>query len=344
MTRNLSENFMNHHNYSTPLATALLIFSNVATADFGFEKRIEDALKFGNGGEIKFDVNYRWENVDLDLGAKTPSGNYPKTANANTIRTRMGIFSPKFEGFQGFAEYEGTHALQDDYNDGRNRKPEFANTVTPAENELSQLWISYSGLPDTVIKGGRQTISFDDDRFIAPVLWQQLNVNFDAVLVTNKSVDDLTVNAAYIGKVQTFLSTTENINAPLLNVNYKVGDYGNLVGYGYWLDYTESENYFKSNQTYGLRFNGKSPALYEHYNLLYTAELGYQEDYSKAPKEYEAYRYNFMGGLNAYFLTVQGAVEQMNGAGINERFITPLGANHVFQGWSDTICLCAGLA
>jgi hypothetical protein len=45
--------------------------------------------------------------------------------------------------------------------------------------------------------------------------------------------------------VQTFAATTENIEALILNVNYKVGDYGNLVGYGYWLNYTEIENYEK---------------------------------------------------------------------------------------------------
>lgn len=321
----LNEEFMNNYTYPITLTTALLIFSQVATADI--EKMVEDTLQFGDGGAVKFDFNYRYENVDRD--AETD-----KTANANTVRTRIGVLSPKFYGFQGFAEYEGTHAMQNDYNDGRNNNPAFATVADPAQNELNQLWISYSAF-DTVIKGGRQRIKFDDDRFIGNVGWRQLETTFDAVLVTNKSLKNLTVNAGYIGNVQTFLSTTENIDAPILNLNYKLGAYGNLIGYGYWLDYREPENAAKSSQTYGLRLDGATPKMYEHYKLLYTAEWSYQQDYQHSPVEYEAHRFNFMGGLNAYFMTFQGAVEQLNGSGKNKRFSTPLGTNHAFQGFAD---------
>ncbi len=303
-----------------------LIAANPAAADY--DKTIEDALKFGDGGAIKFDANYRWENVDQDLGKKT--------ANANTIRTRIGVLSPKFHGFQGFAEYEGTHALQADYNDGRGNKPTFSNIADPAQNELNQLWISYSNF-DTIVKGGRQRIAFDDQRFIGSVPWRQMETTFDSVLVTNTSLKNLTVNAGYIGNVQTFLSTTENIKAPILNVNYKLGDYGNVVGYGYWLDYSDKDSAAirnKSNQTFGLRLNGATPKFYEHYSLLYTAEWSIQQDYGHRAVAYEANRYNVMGGFNAYFLTFQGAMEQLNGNGTSA-FFTPLGTNHPFQGWAD---------
>lgn len=304
-----------------------LFFTHSVEADI--DKTIEDALKFGDGGAIKFDANYRWENVDRDAGAD-------KTANANTIRTRIGVLSPKFHGFQGFAEYEGTHALQADYNDGRGNKPAFSLIADPAQNELNQLWITYSNF-DTVVKGGRQRIKFDDDRFIGNVGWRQLETTFDAVLVTNNSIKNLTVNAGYIGNVQTFLSTTENIDAPILNVNYKLGDYGNVIGYGYWLDYLDDNSKAirdKSNQTYGLRLNGATPKIYNNYNLLYTAEWSIQQDYGHRAIAYEANRYNVMGGFSAYFLTFQGAMEQLNGNGVSA-FNTPLGTNHAFQGWAD---------
>jgi hypothetical protein len=41
-----------------------------------------------------------------------------------------------------------------------------------------------------------------------------------------------------------------------------------------------------------------------------------------------------MGGFSAYFLTFQGAMEQLNGTGAGQ-FNTPLGTNHAFQGWAD---------
>ena len=301
-----------------------LFFTHSVEADI--DKTIEDALKFGDGGAIKFDANYRWENVDRDAGAD-------KTANANTIRTRIGVLSPKFHGFQGFAEYEGTHALQADYNDGRGNKPAFSLIADPAQNELNQLWITYSNF-DTVVKGGRQRIKFDDDRFIGNVGWRQMEMTYDSVLLTNQSLKGLTINAGYIGNIQTILSTTENIDAPILNVNYKLGDYGNLIGYGYWLDYTEKENYAKSSQTYGVRLNGATPKLYDHYNLLYTAEWSIQQDYGHQTVDYEASRYNVMGVFNAYFLTFQGAIGQLYGNGTRS-FNTALGTNHAFQGWAD---------
>ncbi len=321
---------MKRYLHAVPLTAAFfstLFFAHAASADI--DKTIEDALKFGDGGAIKADINYRWENVNQDAGAA-------KTANANTVRTRIGVLSPKFFGIQGFAEYEGTHALQDDYNNGRGNKPAFSNIADPSLNELNQLWLSYSDIPDTVIKGGRQRIKFDDDRFIGNVGWRQLETTFDSVLVTNKSLPNTTINAGYIGNVQTFLSTTENIDAPIVNVNYKLGDYGNLIGYGYWLDYTDPSVAIrnKSSQTFGVRLNGATPKFYEHYSLLYTAEWGIQQDYGHRAVAYEANRYNVMGGFTAYFLNFQGAMEQLDG-NAKGQFNTPLGTNHAFQGWAD---------
>ena len=325
--------FMDSFFKRTLLSLAIVATNSAFASDYN--KTIEDALKIGSDGGIKADINYRFENVDQNAGVISPTNPAnPKTANANTIRTRMGILSPSFHGVQGFAEYEGTHAMQSDYNDSRGHNTGFSTILDPAYNELNQLWLSYSGLPDTVIKGGRQRIKFDDDRFIGNVGWRQMETTFDSALITNKSLPNTTINAGYIGNVQTFTSTTENINAPILNVNYKLGDYGNLIGYGYWLDYTEKENYVKSNQTFGLRLNGATPKIYTNYNLLYTAEWSIQQDYGHQVNTYEVNRYNVMGGFNAYFMTFQGAAEQLNGNGTNA-FITPLGTNHAFQGWAD---------
>jgi len=315
---------------------ALSVVSGSVMADV--TQQVEDALNFyhyGKNGAVKVDLNYRYENVDQDIGPQ-------KTANANTARLRAGLLSPVFHGLQGYAEYEGNLAMQEDFNSLRNGKTAYSTIADPEKSELNQLWISYAGIPDTVIKGGRQRIKLDDDRFIGNVGWRQMETTFDSVLIThnNQQLYGLTVNAGYIGNVQTFTSTTENIEAPILNVNYKVGDYGNLVGYGYWLNYTERENYEKSSQTYGLRMTnfqkpGDTYKISDNYGLVYTAEWGYQEDYGHGATPYQAHRYNVMGGFTAYNFTFQGAMEQLNGKGLNKTFDTPLGTNHAFQGWAD---------
>ena len=151
------------------------------------------------------------------------------------------------------------------------------------------------------------------------------------------------INAGYIGNVQTFTATTENINAPFLNVNYKIGHYGNIIGYGYWLDYTEINEPVtmeKSSETFGLRRTnfqkpGDTLPITDKFGVVYTAEWAHQQDYGHGKTPYEADRINLMGGLTAWNVTLQGAMEQLNGYGKNQTFDTPLGTNHAFQGWAD---------
>ncbi|WP_026600699.1 alginate export family protein [Methylomonas sp. 11b] len=323
---------------------SLTFFSLPAAADI--TKEVEDALNFyhyGSNGAVKMDLNYRWENVDKDNSVRKPAnmGGQPvETANANTVRLRLGFLTPVFHDFQGYAEYEGLYAAQADYDRAgttTNRDRNYAVIADPARSELNQFWLSYKGIADTLIKVGRQRIKLDDDRFIGNVGWRQMEMTYDSILIThnNQTLFGLTANVGYLDHVQNIFGETDNINAPILNLNYKVGDWGNLIGYGYWLDYRERANYFKSSQTYGLRFDGKSPQFWDTVNFLYTAEWGKQSDYGDNPNHYQADRINLMGGLTAFNVTLQGAMEQLNGYGLNKTFNTPLGTNHAFQGWAD---------
>ncbi len=336
-----------------PLAVALLTLSVVSQSTAAdITKEVEDALNFyhyGKNGAVKIDLNYRYENVNQDnvrvpplRGRPLPAARQPQTANANTVRLRLGLLSPVFHGLQGYAEYQGLYAMQSDYNSTRNGKTGYSIIADPYENELDQLWISYAGIPDTVIKGGRQVIQLDDQRFIGNVGWRQLQQTFDSVLIThnNQQLFGLTVNAGYIGRSKTITATVEDLTAPILNVNYKLGDYGNLVGYAYWLDFTDPDVFFKSNQSYGIRLTnyqkpGDSFKLSDNYGLVYTAEWSIQSDYQNSPRNYTVNRYNLMGGLTAYNFTLQGAMEQLDGVGQNQTFQTPLGTNFAFQGWAD---------
>lgn len=323
---------------------SLTFVSLPAAADI--TKEVEDALNFyhyGSNGAVKMDLNYRWENVDQDNSVRKPAnmGGQPlETANANTARLRLGFLTPVFHDFQGYAEYEGLYAAQAEYDRGgttTNRDRNYSVIADPARNELNQFWVSYKGIADTLIKVGRQRIKLDDDRFIGNVGWRQMEMTYDSILIThnNQTLFGLTANVGYIDHIQNIFGETESINAPILNLNYKVNDWGNLIGYGYWLDYRERANYAKSSQTYGLRFDGKSPQFFDTVNAIYTAEWSKQSDYGDNPNHYQADRINLMAGASAFNLTLSGAVEQLNGYGAGKAFQTPLGTNHAFQGWAD---------
>ena len=322
---------------------SLILSSSSVLADY--TQDIEDALNFyhyGNNGAIKADINYRWENDNQNKGPLIPGvspPNYVETANANTARVRLGLLSPTVYDFQAYAEYQGLYALQDDYNQGVLVKNTHYSVIQdPQRNELDQLWLSYKGIDDTLIKFGRQRIKYDDDRFIGNVGWRQLEQTYDSVTLLHnyQALFGLTINAAYLGHLQDPLGQNAKLSAPLLNLNYKT-DWGNIIGYGYWLDFQDKVYAPKSSQTYGLRFDGKSPQFYDTVSLLYTAEWANQSNYANNTNNYSADRINLMAGVSAFNFTLQGAMDQLDGYGVNKVFNTPLGTNHAFQGWADVI-------
>jgi hypothetical protein len=232
------------------------------------------------------------------------------------------------------------YALENDYNQGvLSPNTQYSKVQDPQRSELDQLWLSYKGIDDTLVKFGRQRIKYDDDRFIGNVGWRQLEQTYDSVTLLHnyQALFGLTINAAYLGHMQDPLGQNAKLSAPLLNLNYKINDWGNVVGYGYWLDFQDQVNYAKSSQTYGLRFDGKSPQFFNAVNFVYTAEFGTQSNYANNPNAYTADRVNLMGGFSVSDFTLQGAMEQLDGHGVNKTFNTPLGTNHSFQGWADVI-------
>lgn len=315
------------------LVSMLLTVTCFQTAQADIDETLENAFKLGQTdgkyGQVTFDLNYRYEYHDTD-------NLKPEPAHANTFRLRLGYLTPEVAGIQGFAEYENLFAAQNDYRGGGVYGDANHHVVAdPADrHELNQLWITFKGIPDTVIKGGRQRIKIDDDRFIGNVGWRQMEQTYDAVMVTNNSIENLMIKAGYIGRVRNIFSLTDNIDAPFVNVNYKLGDFGNAIGYGYWLDYRDDpDNFKKSSETYGVRFIG-SPKLHEDVTLHYTAEYSYQQDYGTNKADFALDRYNVMGGITVFGITVKGAMEQLDGRN-GAAFQTPLGTNHAFQGWAD---------
>ena len=305
-------------------------------ADSAAGDPIADALQ-GDWGQIKLNLRYRFEHVEQD-GLKTTNG--------DPIRLRLGYLTPKFAGFQAFAEFEGnTPVFEDDYNDTSNGKTEYAVIADPSEGELNQGWLSFDTIPDTVIKGGRQKILLDNQRFVGAVGWRQMEQTFDAVDLINTSLGALSAQGMYIWNVRNIFSRDVNMQSPLLNLKYTFQDIGSLTGYGYWLDYNDPDDsgpfpFAFSTQTIGLRFNG-STAVTDNLKLLYTAEYAGQSDYQDNPEDYTADYYHFIGGLLApnsgsMLTNISGKFAyEVLGSDNGVSFKTPLGTNHGFNGWAD---------
>ena len=307
-----------------------------------FDRQVEDGLKFedetGKYGRVKFDLRYRFELADV-------ANNGKETAYANTLRLRLGYLTPEYQGLQGYVEYEGNLAMQDDYFSPKSHwkgDPGRDVIADPQTSELNQLWVSYKGIPDTEIKAGRQVINIDDQRFIGAVAWRQMEQTFDSGVITNKSIENLTLKAGYIGQVQDIWSQERDVNFPFANVNYKFKDIASITGYGLWIanyGYDDGEVPNQppagglSSQTYGLAVTG-SPKITKDIKLHYRAEYSYQSNYANNPNSVKLSRYSLMGGASYLGVTLKGAVEEL-GANGSQAFQTPFGTNHKFQGWAD---------
>ncbi len=309
-----------------------LAFLQPVIAD-DLNKRVENALKLeqedAKYGQFKFDLRYRFEMSDV-------ANNGRDTAYANTLRLRLGYLTPEYQGLQGYVEYEGNLAMQDDYFSPKSHwqgDPGREVIADPQTSELNQLWVSYKGLPDTEIKAGRQVINLDDQRFVGAVSWRQMEQTFDSGLITNTSIENLTLKVAYIGQVQNIWSQLEAVQLPFANMNYKVKDLATINVYGFWLsDYNEGQT-GRSAQTYGLSAAG-SPKITEHIKLHYRAEYSFQTNLANNPNSFTLGRYSLMGGASFMGVTLKGAVEEL-GANGTQAFQTPFGTNHLFQGWAD---------
>ena len=312
-------------------ALALSMAAVTPATAYEFDKAVEQTLKFGQDenkyGQVKFDLRYRYENANQENVT-------PDTANANTLRLRLGYLTPEFHGLQAFVEYEGLVALQEDYNSLRNGKTQHSVIADPQTQELNQAWLTYKGIPDTTIKGGRQRIKLDNDRFIGNVGWRQMEQTYDSALVINQSIANLTIRAGYIGQVNDITSRIHSMNSPILNMDYQLDKWGQLTGYAYWLDFDHSTALANnSNQTYGGYLAG-SPKLTDTVTVHYRAEYAWQQNYGSSNLSYQDDYLHLMAGASVFGFTLKAGMEKLDGAN-GKGFDTPLATKHAFQGWAD---------
>ena len=306
---------------SAALGAALLAGSVQAAADDDFTGALI-------GGKPTADLRLRYESVD--------QANALKDANAATLRLRLGYETGEFRGFGAFVEAETVTALGgENYNSTVNGKTAYATVVDPESTEINQAYLSYAGLADTKLKYGRQRIMLDNHRFIGNVGWRQNEQTFDAFTLSNASLPETNITAGYIYNVNRVFSDKSpqgdfKMNSPIFNVSYKGWSLGEVVGYGYLLDFTDLAT--SSTQTYGLRLKGSAPL--GGAKALYTAEYAAQRDYRDNPRNFDLNYYLVEGGIGLSNAEFKLGYEVLGGNG-TVAFQTPLATLHAMNGWAD---------
>lgn len=275
------------------------------------------------------DIRTRYEFADVD--PLDPS-------HAWTFRERLGLKTMAWNGFSAFIEGEFSQAAMDDYNAGAPGAEPFdpANSpiLDPETNELNQGYLQYEGF-DTIGKAGRQRIIYDNAAFIGNVGWRQNEQTYDAISLSNKSIDGLTLNYAWLNQVnRIFGSEADAPLAPrfanvqdlatsthLFNASYAGIKGLTLGGYAYVMNFGDYGAW--DNNTFGISAKGDLAGV-----TLY-GELAWQDKAGPLAADEALYTHvNATKTFGSQSLTM--GIEHLDAG-----FKTPLATVHAFNGFAD---------
>ena len=216
-------------------------------------------------------LRMRYEDVNEDRGGTPVAGT--GDANLLSLRAALGFTTARLKGFYGRVELEGALNfgdsalnLDDDFRVGpgfgtpvnaRNRE---GHAIIPDNqfgefNEAYVGWRSGSGAcantpgfcdGKTSFKLGRQTIIYDNHRWVGDVIWRNNNVSMNAFRFDNSSIKNLGISYSYVKKVKRLFGS-ESIfdewkfdSGHLINLTYTIPEFGKLTAYGYLLDFNDN--------------------------------------------------------------------------------------------------------
>lgn len=282
---------------------------------------LEDAFRNGHFfGELR----YRYEDVLQD-------GN-PHTAQANTVRADLGFETGLWEDFTAHADYQVVrHIGADDFNDADNGNIAFPTIADPDRGQFREGWLMWTGLPDTEVKGGRQDIKLDNQRFIGDSDFRQSDVTFDAGTVIWSPLSELALQYTYIWNINRVTQADWQGNTNLLHAAYDLAEWLRLSGYAYFIDINQAANL--SSQTWGAQVAG-AKAFDNDFEFDYLAEYARQSDYAANPDSYDLDYWHVTPSLIWKDVTLQAGYESLGGNG-TDAVQTPLATLHWFNGWAD---------
>jgi hypothetical protein len=282
----------------------------------------------------------QWITPTIDIRSRYEFGDVDgfDSSHAFTFRERLGLKTMVWNGFSALIEGEFSQAAVDDYNGGASGADPFdpANTLIadPQTNELNQALLQYEGF-DTIGKIGRQRIIYDNSAFIGNVGWRQNEQTFDAVSLSNKSIDGLTLNYSYLNQVnRIFGSDADAPLAPgftnvedigtsshLFNASYAGYEGLTLGAYAYVMNFEKVSAW--DNNTFGI--SGKGDLM----GLTLYGEIAWQDKASATSDEDAMYAHISVTksfGTQSVTLGFES---------LGQGFKTPLATVHAFNGFSD---------
>ena len=334
------------HKMSLALApVALLMTVQAASAD-----ELDSLGAALGGGKTNFATQARYESVE--------SPNHTRgQAKAMTLGTRLGYETGAYHDFAANVQVQGVWSNKqfDDNQANGNNNTGLNKVNDPGGVGVNSAHLIYRGIADTTLRQGRQIIRYDDDRWVGNVDWRQNWQSFDASSITNKSIADTTIQAAYVTNVNRpsgdgaaqsnsngISSGNAHMKSTLLNINNKSLSFADIVAYSYRLDYTNpaqaaastgAPDTFGSTDTTGLKF-AKNGIDVAGYKLGWVAEMANQKNFKLNTASYNARYTNINANVGGSLGNIKIGQEVL-GSDNSRSVQTPLSTLFAFNGWAD---------
>lgn len=294
-----------------------------------------------------------------------------KQADALTVRSLIGWQTAPYQNWSFAAQLINVSKLDDHFNDSTNaalinsfsNQPDriaYAKAIDPDYTGVNQLFADWTGLNNTKLRAGRQQVILDNARFLGDVGFRQVMQVFDGVTLTNKSITNTELFWGHYEGVQQINTQYHSAGAlDAFNLRYHLSPTESLIGYAYldgFKDLGMGSGFFgngstaaavaagkggstnlganQANKIIGLRLDGMHP-MYSDQRLLYTAEYAKQTAYNGGDGRIDAYYYKVGAGWGIGNFTIRLDQEMLSSNHGKYAFQTPLGTNHLFQGWVD---------
>lgn len=287
-------------------------------------------------GTPYWEERYRFETVNQD--------GFGHDAYANTLRSVLGYKTGSFQNFQAdiavlnVAQFGDHH-----YNDGSDGKTTYPAINDAGATELFHGTLSYTGLPQTTITGGRQSLSLDNERWVGKADWRQIAQTFDGFTIENQSLKDFDFFYGYMFHQNrnggpTVTNGVYNTSTNLFHISYGGFKDVKLIGYSYLADIDNNVVvpggvHGLSTATTGARVEANIP-VGGGWKLTGNGEYARQVDYGNNPNNF---------GLNYYLIEPGAAYKKIAGKvgyevlgsdGTNA-VQAPMMSTHAMNGWAD---------
>ena len=315
------------------LSLASCLFSTGTVSAAEEKKEAESPLEAVTGGKLLLNLRPRYEYVDL--------ATKPENAKAFTLRSLVGWETKPYKGIGITVQAINVAHITDDFNDDpiKNAASRYPLVADPDDTDFNQVYLDYTGLPNTRFRLGKQSIKLDNVRFMGNVEFRQVMQVFNGITVENKSIPNTEIYVAHLERVKSIFGLQRQAKIEILRGAYKFTPNDTLIAYGYFQDDPKLAGAAAnvtdlSNRIIGIRADGGHP-FGEKFKLLYTAEYAKQNAYADGDDKIDSDYLRVGIGPKWGDWFVRMDYEKLASNNGDYAFQTPLGTNHLFQGWAD---------